>query len=343
MNEVNGTFSLIFTNGDLCSVWDSFQLRKTQKMNIKHPPSSIHLISEIEKKTLALGFAAVGFAVASKSESIGDYNKWLDDGFAGDMGYLRRHAGLKTHPEKVAEGVKTIIAVAARYPVNSDPGCGFSTYARGLDYHDVVRFKLRMLATHINDMQPLEVHRVCVDSAPLLEREWAMRAGIGWQGKQGQLISPAAGSCFVLGFLLVDIELEQSTPLKNQCGDCTLCIEACPTGAALGDGRVDARRCLSYLTIEPGAAVPPNLKQTMQGALFGCDCCTAVCPWNECATASVMPEFEELMPLPSSQEIMNWNEDDFKFRFKGTAVYRTGLEHLKRNAKHALAPLTSGN
>ncbi len=249
------------------------------------------------------------------------------------MQYLHRHAGLKEHPENVAPGVKSIIAVAARYPLNEEPGSGFTSCARGLDYHDVIRFKLRMLATHINEIQSLNVHRVCVDSAPLLEREWAMRAGIGWQGKQGQLINPVAGSCFLLGFLLVDIELETSAPLENQCGDCNLCISACPTGAALGDGRVDARKCLSYLTIEPSAVVSEEMKQAMRGALFGCDCCTAVCPWNDSATAPVMPEFEELMPLPSAQEILAWSEDDFKMRFKGTSIYRTGLEQLKQNAR----------
>ncbi len=309
-------------------------MRKTQKSSIQHPASSIHLTSEIETKALALGFAAVGFATAKASETIGEYRQWLDDGFAGDMQYLHRHAEIKEHPEKVAPGVKTIIAIAARYPLNTEPGSGFTSCARGLDYHDVIRFKLRVLATHINDIQPLNVHRVCVDSAPLLEREWAMRAGIGWQGKQGQLINPAAGSCFLLGFLLVDIELEPSTPLKNQCGDCNLCVESCPTGAALGNSRVDAQKCLSYLTIEPSSVVPEEMKQAMQGVLFGCDCCTAICPWNKCATAPVMPEFEELMSLPSAQDILKWSEDDFKMRFKGTAVYRTGLAQLKRNANY---------
>ena len=290
------------------------------------------LTSEIEQKGLSLGFAAVGFATAGASKTIDDYRQWLNAGFAGEMDYLHHHAELKKHPENVAQGVKSIIAVAARYPLNLEPGSGFTSYVRGLDYHDVIRLKLRMLATHINEIQPLKVHRVCVDSAPLLEREWAMRAGIGWQGKQGQIINPVAGSCFLLGFLLVDIELEPSAPIENQCGDCDLCLKACPTGAALGDGRVDARKCLSYLTIEPSAVVPEEMEPAMRGVLFGCDCCTAVCPWNERATAPVMPEFEELMHLPSAQDIQGWSEDDFKMRFKGTSVYRTGLEQLKRNA-----------
>ena len=289
------------------------------------------LTAEIRAKAFSYGFAAVGFAEAGASETIDVYRQWLDDGYAGGMEYLHRHAELKEHPAEVAPGVKTIIAAAARYPLNKEPCGGFSTYARGLDYHDVIRQKLRSLALFINDIKERKVHRICGDSAPLPEREWAMRAGIGWQGKQGQLVNPEAGCCMLLGFLLVDIELEFSKPLENQCGDCRLCLEACPTGAVLGDGQVDARRCLSYLTIEPGAEMPEDMEHNLHGALFGCDRCTAVCPWNRDAAAPVMPELEEAQPLPSAEYLLGWSEDDFKQRFKGTAVYRTGLEQLKRN------------
>lgn len=291
------------------------------------------LTSAIKEEALSLGFASVGFAKVGPSGSINEYNKWLAKGYAAEMQYLHRHAPLKTHPENVAPGVESIIAVAARYPTNSHPGKGFSTYARGLDYHDVLRKKLRVLTKFINSRQPLNVHRICIDSAPLLEREWAMRAGIGWQGKQGQLINPVAGSCFVLGFLLVDVALEPSALLENRCGDCRRCIDACPTGAALGESVVDARKCLSYLTIEPCADVTDNL--AISGVLFGCDCCTAVCPWNEHATSPIMQEFREIEPTPSAQELQNWTDEDFKNRFKGTAVFRTGLAQLQRNASFA--------
>jgi epoxyqueuosine reductase len=291
--------------------------------------SLAHMITD---EALAAGFATVGFAAAAPAKSMAIYRQWLADGMAGDMEYLHRHAELRIHPTKLATGVKSIIAVGARYPTNPEPGRGFSTYARGLDYHDIVRRKLRKLAAFIHDHQPLEVHRICVDSAPLLEREWAMRAGLGWQGKQGQLVSPTAGCCLVLGFLLVDIELPPSEPMAERCGDCHCCTAACPTGAALGEGRVDARRCLSYLTIEHKTSIPDELREPMAGMLFGCDCCTAVCPWNRRATAPIMPELEARVPPPSTQEILDMTGDAFDTRFKGTAVYRTGLERLKRNA-----------
>lgn len=289
------------------------------------------IITEVRR----LGFAAVGFARASQSESMAVYREWLDAGYAGGMEYLHRHAALKEHPANVAPGVKTIIAVAARYPTNPTPGTGFSTSARGLDYHDVIRAKLRQLSQFINDQCSLEVHRICVDSAPLLEREWAVRAGLGWLGRQGQLVNADAGCCLLLGFLLIDLALDSSHPVPNQCGGCRLCLESCPTGALLGDGHVDARRCISYLTIEPGAEISAELAEKMQGALFGCDCCTSICPWNKTAAAPIMPEFQETIPLPRVPEIMHWNKEDFKARFKGTSVYRTGLEHLQRNAQRA--------
>ncbi len=286
----------------------------------------------ITDEALAAGFAAVGFATAGPAESMAVYRQWLMDGMAGDMEYLRRHSELRINPSELATGVKSIIAVAARYPTNPAPGSGFSTYARGLDYHDVIRTKLRGLATFINDRHPLKVHRVCVDSAPLLEREWAIRAGLGWQGKQGQVVSPTAGCCLVLGFLLVDLELPPSEPLPERCGDCHCCTAACPTGAALGEGRVDARRCISYLTIEHKTGIPDDLQEAMAGMLFGCDCCTAVCPWNRRSTAPIMTGLEARTAPPSAEEILGMTEDDFAARFKGTAVYRTGLERLKRNA-----------
>jgi len=299
---------------------------------IERPGQPISLTQRLHAEARALGFAASGVAVATRSQSTAVYAQWLAEGFAGGMDYLRRHAPLREDPAHVAPGGRSIIAVAARYPANLNPGAGFSTYARGLDYHDVLRGKLRELGAWLKAQHPLGVCRICVDSAPLPEREWAMRAGLGWQGRQGQLVNPDAGCCLVLGFLLVDLALEPSVPITNQCGDCRRCIAACPTDAALGDGRVDARRCISYLTIEHKGAIPEALRKAMGGALFGCDCCTAVCPWNVRAPAPVMPELKPLAPLPSAEACLTLTEADFQARFKGTAVYRTGLDRLKRNA-----------
>jgi epoxyqueuosine reductase len=296
--------------------------------------SESHTLSAaVRTEALSYNFADIGFSAATEAESIATYRHWLKNGYAADMDYLHRHADLKQHPANVAPGVKTIIAVAARYPTNQTPGTGFSTYARGLDYHDVIRTKQRQLAKFINEREPLTVHRICVDSAPLLEREWAQRAGLGWIGKQGQLVSKKAGCCLLLGFLLVDIELPESTPIENACGNCRLCLESCPTGALLGNHLLDARRCISYLTIEPKAEIPRKLEQKISGSLFGCDCCTAVCPWNKNATAPIMPELQQTEPLPEPQELLEWSENKFSDRFKNTAVYRTGLAQLQRNAR----------
>ena len=296
------------------------------------------LTARIRSRALDLGFAAAGVAVAGPAEFSEEHRRWLDAGFAAGMRYLERHAELKEHPERVAPGVRSIIAVAARYPLNSDPASGgFSSYARGLDYHDVIRAKLRQLADYIDDIEAdcrdadqRPVRRICVDSAPLPEREWALRAGIGWRGRQGQIINREAGACLLLGFLLTDLELEPSEPQENRCGNCRLCLEACPSGALQPDGRVDACRCISYLTIEPGAETRAGSPPNFHGWIFGCDCCTAVCPWNRKATAPVMPEFEESEPLPTAADLLHWNEADFERRFKGTAVFRTGLDQLQR-------------
>ena len=278
-----------------------------------------------------LGFAAAGIALAGATTTFPLYQQWLADGQADGMSYLARHAELRRHPADVAPGTRSIIGVAARYPTNPLPGAGFSTYARGQDYHTVIRRKLKELAAFIGDRNPLTVARVCVDSAPLLEREWAVRAGLGWRGKQGQIVHPRLGCCLLLGFLLVDIELEPSPPRPNQCGTCRLCIEACPNGALSDEGTLTTRRCIAYLTIERAGDLRPEDARAMGDSLFGCDCCTAVCPWNRYGADRIMPELTEL-PCPTPRELAAMDEAAFGMRFKDTVVWRTGLQRLKRNA-----------
>jgi epoxyqueuosine reductase len=287
----------------------------------------------IASEAKSAGFAVVGFARVAASETMSVYRQWLDDGMAAGMDYLHHHAELRTHPHNIAPHARSIIAVAARYPINAAPGDGVSTYARGRDYHDVIRQRLREIIEAIRKQHALQVARICVDSAPIAEREWAARAGLGWIGKQGQLVNPDAGCCLVLGFILVDLELEPSTPIPNQCGDCDLCIKSCPTGAALGDNLVDARRCVSYLTIEHKGAIPAELEPAVSGTLFGCDCCTAVCPWNKSAAGPIMQELQEQDSMPTAAECLNMTESEFANRFKETSIWRTGLDRLQRNAR----------
>ncbi len=289
---------------------------------------------DIVEEACRLGFAAAGFAAAADAIGSDTFAQWLARGDAAGMDYLHRHAALRRHPSSIAPEVRSIIAVAARYPVNPAPATGgFCMTARGHDYHDVLRDKLRQLADSIKRRTPARTTRICIDSAPLPEREWAMRAGLGWQGRQGQLVSPVAGTCTVLGFLLTDIALLPSPSIPDQCGDCRRCVESCPSGAIRPDAQIDARRCISYLTIEHRGEIPPERQSAMGQALFGCDICTAVCPWNQSASAPVMPELAEQTALmPDAASLAAMSPVAFAARFRGTAVKRSGLDRLQRNA-----------
>lgn len=287
----------------------------------------------IQAEAKRLGFAAVGFAPVGPSQSFDRFREWLDRDYAGEMNYLFRNMMLRSHPAQLVPYAKTIIVVAAAYPAVKQSE-HWSNIALGRDYHDVLRAKLKQLEQAIREQAdvPLQA-RVCVDSAPLLEREWACRAGLGWIGRQGSLVHPEFGCCLFLGELLVNLELEASSPLSNQCGDCRLCVEACPSGAIQPDGFVDARRCAAYLTIEHKGAVPASCQKFLGLSLYGCDRCALVCPRNRPAADFVMQEFlgvDQLMPMPEACLAMS--EADFNRRFTGTTVHRIGLKRLQRNA-----------
>ena len=290
-------------------------------------PLEAKIVAEAQR----LGFAAAGFAAANASRTMAILEKWLSAGFAADLDFFHRNLPLRADPRELAPGARSLIVVAARYPVNDHPGKGFAMHARGKDYHAVLREKLEQLARFIRQAKPLSVARICVDSAPVLEREWAVAAGIGWRGRQGQVVNAELGCCLVLGELLVDIELAPSPPAANQCGDCRLCLDACPTGALTEDGLVDARRCLSYLTIEHKGAIAPDLRLRIGEALFGCDRCTTICPWNRFGKDKIMPELRPER-MPSAEECLHMTEIEFRKRFKPTTVWRTGLPRLQRNA-----------
>lgn len=293
---------------------------------------------DIAAEAARLGFAATGFAESGDACGSDTFAQWLSRGDAAGMDYLHRHAPLRHNPASIAPDVRGIIAVAARYPVNPVPAAGgFCMTARTRDYHDVLRDRLRQLAGFVKQRTGARTTRACVDSAPLPEREWARRAGLGWQGRQGQLVSPVAGTCTVLGFLLTDIALRPSTPIADQCGNCRLCVESCPSGAIRADSQIDARRCLSYLTIEHHGDIAPERQAAMGQALFGCDICTAVCPWNRTATAAIMPELADLnAPIPDAAALAAMTPETFSACFRSTAVRRSGLERLRRNAAIAL-------
>jgi epoxyqueuosine reductase len=282
-----------------------------------------------------LGFAALGIARAEASQTLAFFQTWLEGHNAADMDWLQRHMELRADPRVLAPGIRSIIMTAARYPVHPAPGEGFSYYARGRDYHDVLRRNLETLAAWLAREAGAKIARICVDSTPLLEREWALRAGIGWRGRQGQVIHPQHGACIFLGALLTDAVLKQSTPMPAQCGTCRKCVDACPSGAINEQGCVDARKCLSYLTIEHKGDIPAPLQPAMGKTLFGCDRCTAVCPFNPPNNNDIMQAFQP-GPMPDAAECLAMDAKTFKTRFAGTAVLRSGLARLQRNARIAM-------
>jgi len=294
----------------------------------------------IREQALGLGFGAVGFARLEPSRSSEVFQQWLSKGYGAEMHYLKRHAALRSDPRNLAPSAKSIIVVAARYP-SENIQYPISNFARGADYHHVLKIKLAKLAEALagkcGGEKTSNIGRIYVDSDPLSEREWAVRAGIGWIGRQGSVVNPELGCCFFLGELLVNIELEPSQQLPPQCQDCRLCEKACPTGAIMPGNLVDARRCISYLTIEHKGDINPEIASCFGSSVFGCDRCTSVCPWNQCKKMPIMPEFDISPPAVSSLENLSaLDKIGFQKMFRNTPVARIGLERLLRNVRIAL-------
>jgi epoxyqueuosine reductase len=288
----------------------------------------------------ALSFELAGIAPAAPADCFDRLRDWLDRGFAGEMGYMARHAEARRHPAAVLPEVRSVVMVGMSYTPEAHGLQPISLgliarYARGLDYHDVLRQRLNQLLEWVQGEAPGCRGRVVVDTAPLLERDFARRAGLGWFGKNTMLIDKWQGSYFFLGALLLDLELAPDPPHEaSHCGTCTACLDACPTGAFVEPGLLDSRRCLSYLTIELKGPVPKEMRPAMTEWLFGCDVCQEVCPWNRKAppgreaALQPRPDLVGLDPL----ELMAMSEDEFRRRFRGTALWRTRRRGLLRNA-----------
>ncbi|MBI2440544.1 MAG: tRNA epoxyqueuosine(34) reductase QueG [Lentisphaerae bacterium] len=294
----------------------------------------------IQREAERLGFAACGIVTLGPARTFDRFQNWLELGYAAGMAYLQRRVELRSHPMLVAPEARAAIVVAARYPATV-PLQPFSNYAVGKDYHAVLRARLKQLAAAIKANCPVKFwSRICVDSAPVLEREWAVRAGLGWIGRQGSLVNAEWGTTLFLGELLVNLELKPTVASgrPNKCGACRKCVEACPTGAIQPDGLVDARRCISYLTIEHEGEIPEALRGRLGGSLFGCDRCTVVCPYNPAGDAAILPEFKAAArPMPTAEQCLELSVSDFRQKFRDTAIYRSGLARLQRNAIIALA------
>ena len=310
----------------------------------------------------SLGFGRVGITAldgAALTEAMSHYRDWIGQGLAGDMDYLARHAALRADPAKLldqaADRVRAIAVTMDYLPGPSlaswrqdhdaaiaDPERAVtSVYAHGRDYHKVMRHRLVLLAAQLQqEMAGSYRFRACVDSAPVLEVEIARRCGLGWRGKHTLLLNRTQGSMFFLGILLTDMPLPTITypadppeSILGHCGTCTACLDACPTQAFVAPAQLDARRCISYLTIEHRGDIAPDLARRVGNRIYGCDDCQRACPWNQQAQPAMVDDFDVRNGLDQAQlvDLLDWSEEDFLSRFAGSAIRRIGHERWLRN------------
>ena len=298
------------------------------------------LANLIKQHAYDIGFGFVGIARAERMEpEERRLEAWLNAGYHGRMQWMENHFDKRVDPTKLVPGARSVISLTYNYfPVDDAPSREspkLARYAYGEDYHRVVRTKLRELVARIEDEIGAPVDgRVFVDSAPVLERDWAARAGVGWTGKNTLLLNPKAGSYFFLAEIISDLNPLTDSPIKDYCGTCTRCIDACPTDAISPEGYlVDGSKCISYLTIELKEAIPEEFRGRMEGWAFGCDICQEVCPWNRFSTPHAEPAFHPHSDLPGmgQREWTEMSEEVFRKVFQKSAVKRTKFSGLRRN------------
>ena len=282
----------------------------------------------------------------------GDYLRaWLAGGRSGSMAYLHRNLESRLDPSQLLDGAQSAVVAALHYyqsaPTSRDAGTRgrIARYAWGRDYHRVVKGKLHELADAIRERFGDQVQtRACVDTAPIVERELAAKAGVGWIGKNTMVLHPELGSYFVLGVLLTTLELEPDEPIEDHCGSCTACLEACPTDAFPAPYEMDASRCISYLTIEHRGEIPPEFHGPMGDWVFGCDVCQEVCPFNRIPPVTKEPDFAVRPPGPEVEltSILNWSRADYDGNTRGRATRRATLAMWQRNARIVKLNLPAG-
>jgi epoxyqueuosine reductase len=300
----------------------------------------MNLEKGIRREGERLGFSRVGFAAARRHPAGERLREWLDRDYAGTMGWMRLRREERSDPARLAPWARTLILAALPYPsgaTSADPMQGrVSRYADGPDYHGVLKERLSRLSEFISRIVPGARCCPVVDTGAVLEKAWGAGASLGWQGKHTNLIDPEGGSWFFLGELLTDVELSpEETPITDRCGTCTRCLEACPTQAFPEPYVLDARRCISYLTIEHRGAIPEELRGQMGNWVFGCDVCQEVCPWNEDPTPGD-PELARSLDGMDLTELMRMSREEFNRRFAGTPLRRTGWSRFLRNVAIAL-------
>jgi epoxyqueuosine reductase len=312
-------------------------------------PIDLHAAKlELLSQARALGFGQLGVASVDIQDDERHLLRWLEAGFHGEMGYMERHGVLRSRPSELVPGTVRVISVRMDYwpgtardaeEVLGDSTLGYvSRYALGRDYHKVLRRSLARLAESLARQIGPFGYRVCVDSAPVLEKALARNAGLGWIGKHTNLISSEAGSFFFLGEILTDLPLALDPPASAHCGTCQACLPACPTAAIVAPYRLDARRCISYLTIEHHSSIPVELRPALGNRIYGCDDCQIVCPWNKFARDAAHPDFKVRHGLdaPRLAALFGWTEAEFAQRMQGSAIYRIGFERWSRNIAVAL-------
>ncbi|MES2324865.1 MAG: tRNA epoxyqueuosine(34) reductase QueG [Pseudomonadota bacterium] len=311
-------------------------------------PDLAALALSIKRWGAELGFADVGIADVDLRHAEAGLQAWLDAGRHGEMDYMASHGMKRARPAELVPGTVRVISARMDYLPQATPdswrevevarladpqAAVISMYARGRDYHKVLRSRLQQLADRIEAVTGEFGFRVFTDSAPVMELPLAEKAGLGWRGKHTLMLNREAGSMFFLGEILVDIALPVDAPASAHCGQCQACIDVCPTQAILGPGRLDARRCISYLTIELKSSIPEELRALIGNRVYGCDDCQTVCPWNKFAQRATVPDFDERHALGSAGlvELFAWNEEEFNRRMEGSPIRRIGHERWLRN------------
>ena len=315
---------------------------------MRYDKAMVPFESRVKQRARELGFELVGIAPASAADGFDRLRAWLDQGCAGEMNYLHRHVEARRDPSSILPDVHSVVMVGMNYHVRESqreqltpqrttgrPTGRVARYALGEDYHDVLRRRLNQLLAWVQSEVPGCRGRGVVDTAPLLERDFARRAGLGWFGKNTMLLNKRLGSYFFLGALLLDVKL-QPDPAHDttHCGTCTACLDACPTQAFLSAGLLDARRCISYLTIELQGSIPTEFRAPMADWVFGCDICQEVCPWNRKAPGTTEAAFERRGDLEHVDLVvlLSLSPEEFQRRFRGTALTRAKRRGLLRNA-----------
>lgn len=303
---------------------------------------------QLEEWGLELGFQQVGVSNIDLAEAEVRLQRWLDKSHHGDMSWMASHGLKRSRPDLLEAGTRSVISVRMDYlpPASADPTMvlnhpelGYiSRYALGRDYHKVLKNRLKQLANLIQESVGEFGYRVFVDSAPVLEKPIAVKAGLGWVGKHSNILNREAGSWFFLGEVYTDLELPETGAQQDHCGSCTACIDVCPTQAIVAPYDVDARRCISYLTIELKGVIPVEFRQAMGNRIYGCDDCQLICPWNRFAQETPESDYQVRNGLDSERlsVLFSWSEEEFLQKMQGSPIRRIGYERWQRNLAIAL-------